>query len=167
MNDAAGTLVIGLGSPLMCDDGVGLVALERLREAGVPGDVTLAVGGTWGLNLLPLVEGAERLLVLDAVRAGRPPGTVVRLEGEQVPRFLMTKLSPHQIDLREVLALAEFRGTTPEEVVVIGLEPERVEMHAGLTAAVAAGVEAVVKDALRQLEAWGHPVRPGAGAGHA
>ncbi len=167
MNDPAGTLVIGLGSPLMGDDGVGLVALERLREAGVPGDVTLADGGTWGLNLLPLVEGAARLLVLDAVRAGRPPGTVVRLEGEQVPRFLMTKLSPHQIDLREVLALAEFRGTTPEEVVVIGLEPERVEMHAGLTAEVAAGVEAVVEDALRQLEAWGHPVRPGAGAGHA
>lgn len=154
MNDLTGTLVLGLGNPLMGDDGAGLVALERLRAASLPEGVTLADGGTWGLNLLPAVEGCRRLLVIDAVRSGRLPGTVVILEREEIPRFLATKLSPHQIDLREVLALAEWRGTLPEETVVVGIEPAAVELRTGLSAPVAAGMDALLAGVHARLELW-------------
>lgn len=73
------TIVLGLGNPLMGDDGVGLAALEELRERHAFGDgVRLEDGGVLGLSLLPVVEEATALRVLDAVRFGGPPGRVVR-----------------------------------------------------------------------------------------
>jgi hydrogenase maturation protease len=154
------TLVIGCGNLLGADDGVGLTALERLRDWDLPPDVELADGGTWGLNLLPLIEGAKRVLLMDAVKTGADPGSLTTLERDQIPRFLSTKVSPHQIDLREVLALAEFRGTLPQETVVIGIEPERIEMSADLSPAVAERVDDLVLAAVERLRTWGHRVRP-------
>lgn len=154
-----GTVVIGAGSPLMGDDGVGVVALELLRRAVGPVDgVSLLDGGTWGMQLLPDIEDAERLLVLDAIRDGRAPGTVVRLEKDELPRFLFQKVSPHQVDLREVLALAELRGTFPSAVVALGVEPEVVELREGLSPAVQRALPALIDAALVQLRAWGHEV---------
>jgi hydrogenase maturation protease len=151
------TVVLGLGNPLMADDGLGLVALERLRaEWEIPDSVTLADGGTWGMMLLPMIEEADELLLLDAIRAGQPPGTFTELAREQLPRYFAHKLSPHQIDLREVLALTELRGTMPARVVAIGAEPERVEMSTELTPVVEARVDEVVQAAVHRLAAWGH-----------
>lgn len=152
-------LVLCAGSALMGDDGVGLAALERLRSGWKLGPgVELMDGGTWGMNLLPAIESADRLLVVDAVRAGRQPGTVVRLEAEQVPRFFATKLSPHQIDLKEVLALAELRGTLPPTVAV-GVEPGRVELSTELSPEVEAAVPELVRRITEALEEWGAEVR--------
>lgn len=151
-----GTLVIGLGSPLMGDDGLGLVALEQLRAEGVRDGVTLVDGGTWGLNLLPMIESADRVLFLDAVHGGMRPGQVAILVGEAIPRFLQTKLSPHQIDLREVLALAEFRGTLPGELVVFGMEPASVEMRTGLSPVVQDRLADLIGAVRTQLEEWDH-----------
>lgn len=164
MNDRANgtTLVVGCGNLLGADDGVGLAALERLRAWRLPPDVQLEDGGTWGLNLLPLIEGAERLLVLDAIDAGTAPGTVIVLEQDQIPRFLSTKLSPHQIDLREVLALAELRGTLPRETVIMGLQPERVEMSIALSPAVKTGLDDLELAVAERLVRWGHAVDPAA-----
>src|SRR5687767_9510143 len=107
-------LVIGLGNPIMADDGLGIAALKRLGESWtLPGSVHLVDGGTWGMNLLPLIEDATELLLLDAIDRGRPAGELNVLEREEIPRVLGMKLSPHQIDLREVLALAELRSALP------------------------------------------------------
>lgn len=158
--DPCRTLVVGLGNPLMADDGLGLAALERLREEWeVPADVTLVDGGTWGMKLLPLIEEAEELLLLDAVRAARSPGTVIRLEREELPRYFSLKISPHQIDLREVLAVAELRGRLPTRIAVIGVEPEVVEMRHGLSPSVETRVDEVVRAAVDRLLVWGHPCR--------
>src|SRR5436190_185443 len=108
-DDAAGrTVVIGLGNPLMGDDGTGLAALERLQERWtIPGDVLLVDGGTWGMNLLPIIETAGRVLLLDAITFGGRPGDVVILDKAQLPKVFALKFSPHQLDMREVLAAAE------------------------------------------------------------
>ena len=69
------TVVIGLGNPLMGDDGLGLAALARLSEDWtVPPEVELVDGGTWGMNLLPLIEDAGRLILIDAINVGAAPG---------------------------------------------------------------------------------------------
>ena len=90
MRDAAGapTVVIGLGNPLMTDDGVGLAALERLAchwQFSPP--VELVDGGTWGLNLLPVIESAGRVLLLDAIDVGAAPGAHVTLPRAELPRL--------------------------------------------------------------------------------
>jgi hydrogenase maturation protease len=155
-----GTVVLGLGNPLMGDDGLGLAVLARLRdEWELPEQVTLVDGGTWGMNLLPLIEDAEAVLLLDAIRTRVPAGTVVELERDQLPRYLAHKLSPHQVDLKEVLALAEFRGTLPERTVAIGAEPEAVALSTELTPVVAGAVEGVLAAVVVRLERWGHRCR--------
>jgi hydrogenase maturation protease len=151
------TVVIGLGNPLMGDDGAGVAALERLRlEWELPAEVELVDGGTWGMNLLPLVESAERLILLDAIRTGAAPGTLTVLTRAELPRFFSLKLSPHQIDLREVLALAELRGALPEDLVALGVEPARVEMEPSLSPPVRAAMGKLVHLVLDRLELAGH-----------
>lgn len=163
MNETAPTeaLVIGLGNPIMADDGLGIAALERLRESGIiPDSVRLVDGGTWGMNLLPLVEEASELLLLDAIDSGEPAGQLIVLERDEIPRFLGLKLSPHQVDLREVLALAELRGGLPERLVVMGLQPARVEMFSGLSPELAGRMDHLLAAVIERLERWGHVARP-------
>ena len=159
------TAVIGLGSPLMGDDGIGLVALERLREGWTLDGVELVDGGTWGMSLLPVIEAAGRVLFLDAIRAGREPGSVIRLERDALPRYFAAKLSPHQVDLKDVLAVAELRGTIPQDTAAYGIEPARVELGTELSEVAAASMDALVGEAVARLRAWGHACAPRTRAG--
>lgn len=149
-------IVVGLGNPLMGDDGFGLCALQQLeREWTVDASTQLVDGGTWGLTLLPSLEGARCLLFLDAIRSGRAPASVVELHGNEIPRQIATKLSPHQVDLREVLAVMQLRGTLPTKLSAIGVEPDIVEMHDGLSPAVRSRLDEVVALAVDRLRSWG------------
>lgn len=158
---AAGpTLVVGLGNPLMTDDGIGLAALARLTDRWeLPEDVVALDGGTWGIRLLPEIEDAGRLLLLDAIDAGASPGTVVELEAESIPRFLEAHLSPHQVGVRDLLALATLRGTLPADTIAMGIQPFRVELATDLSPVAAAALDALVERAVARLEAWGHRIR--------
>ena len=169
MNDPpAATTVIGLGSPLMADDGLGLVALGVLRQQwAFDPPVELVDGGTWGMNLLPTIESAGRLLLVDAIDTGAEPGTYVVLERDQLPLFLSTKISPHQVDLQDVLSVAEFRGTLPRDTVAIGLQPARVEMSADLSPLIQHRMPVLIARVIERLEAWGHRVRERATSLHA
>jgi hydrogenase maturation protease len=140
----------------MADDGLGIAALERLREGWtLPESVRLVDGGTWGMNLLPIIEGCPCVLLLDAIDAGSPPGTLTVLEREDIPRYFQLKLSPHQIDLREVLGLAELRGKLPARLIAIGVQPERIEMGIVLSPAVARAVDKIAHAAVDALELAG------------
>lgn len=154
-------VVIGLGNPLLADDGVGLAALARLRERwSLPDEVELVDGGTWGMMLLPAVEDAQRLILLDAIDVGREPGETVVLERDELPLFLDGKISTHQIGIREVLALASLRGTLPEETVAVGLQPVELATETALSARALAGLDGVVSLAVQRLRAWGVEPRP-------
>ncbi len=155
-----GTVVIGLGNPLMGDDGLGLVALERLRATYEIGtDVELVDGGTWGMNLLPIIEDAARVILIDAIDVGAAPGTPARLEHARLPRYLATKISPHQVDLRDVLGLAELRGTLPNDTIALGLQPQRIKFGDGLSDIVRCGIDDLVALVVRELEERGHACR--------
>ncbi len=162
MNEKVGaTLVIGLGNPIMGDDGLGLVALARLeRDWRLPPPIRLVDGGTWGLRLLPLLEEAEAALLLDAIDAGRKPGELIVLGHDEIPRLLGHKLSSHQVDLPELLALTELRGTVPGRLAALGLQPARVRISAELSPEVGSEMGRLVTAAVSQLVAWGHAVMP-------
>lgn len=157
---SARTVVIGLGSPLMGDDGAGLEALGRLRDEWDLEDVELVDGGTWGMSLLPVVEDAARLLLLDAIKVGAIPGEVVVLERDRLPAYLSRKLSPHEVDLRDVLALARLRGTMPAETVAIGVQPAVVALGTELSPVVRAAIDPLVRAVVARLQGWGHRCVP-------
>ncbi len=152
----------------MGDDGLGLAALERLREAwDLPPGVELVDGGTWGMNLLPIIEDAEKVLLIDAIDTGAAPGTETVLTRQRLPRYLSTKISPHQVDLSDVLALAELRGTLPEHTTAVGLQPGRVEMSSELSEVLRCRLDDLVLSVVRVLDAWGHRCTRKVAATHA
>jgi hydrogenase maturation protease len=153
-------VVIGLGNPLMRDDGLGLAVLAELRSRyALPDAVELVDGGTGGMNLLPIIEDAADLILIDAIEADQPAGTFVRLEVHRLPRYLATKISPHQVDLRDVLGLAELRGTLPPTTVALGLQPESIELRNSLSGPVRRGVSALADEVVLELARRGHPLQ--------
>ncbi len=149
-------LVLGIGNLVMSDDGVGVKVVQRLqREHHFPPCVEIMDGGTLGLDLLPRLEGIERLIIVDAVETGEKPGTCVRLAGEELPIALETKLSPHQMGLKDLLAVAELMGHSPREMVLIGVQPGSIEMDTELTADVEATVDILISNILNELRLWG------------
>jgi len=164
-SSARPVLVLGLGNPIMGDDGVGIVALERFRELFEVGEgVELMDGGTWGMNLLPYIESAGKLLLVDAIRAGLAPGADVYLDGPELPRVLAQKLSAHQVDIVDVLTLAQVRGTLPAVTVALGVEPVTIEMRRDMTPAVEQGTHRLPERMAGQLREWGIRVSPRAPA---
>ncbi|MCS6938164.1 MAG: HyaD/HybD family hydrogenase maturation endopeptidase [Roseiflexus sp.] len=152
-------LVLGLGNIIMRDEGLGVRACERLTQRyRLPDGVTVLDGGTLGLDLLPHLEGVTNLLILDAINAGLPPGTIVRLENEQIPQTLALKMSMHQVGLQELLAVMSLRGQTPPHIVLLGMEPLLIEPGLDLSEPVQANLDALVESVVAELRSWGAPV---------
>jgi hydrogenase maturation protease len=150
------TLVLGLGNILLRDEGVGVRVIERLQALyDFPPEVQVLDGGTMALDLLPYVEDAARLLVIDALEMGAAPGTIARLEGNEVPAFLSIKISPHQMGLADILAAARLRDLHPQELVLWGVQPGTLGAGLELSAPVAAQVDVLVEKALAELQRWG------------
>lgn len=159
MTESVRTLVLGIGNVLMNDDAIGVRVVQELAgKLDFPQEVLLLDGGTLGLDLLPYLEGVERLLVVDAVETGSAPGTLVRLSGEDIPLALATKVSPHQMGLKDLLLVADLQGHKPPEMVLWGVQPASIEMELELSPAVAAAVPLLQEKVLLELARWG--IRP-------
>ncbi|MDD5330326.1 MAG: HyaD/HybD family hydrogenase maturation endopeptidase [Sulfuricella sp.] len=121
-------IVLGVGNILLSDEGVGVRTIEKLqRDFILPAEVEVIDGGTTGMEMLEDLAGADHIVIVDAVRSGQAPASIVKLTGDQVPVFFRTKLSPHQIGLSDVLATLELTGEAPGGITVIGVEPASLE----------------------------------------
>jgi hydrogenase maturation protease len=151
-------LVLGLGNVLLHDEGAGVWVAESLRRRlALPASVTILEGGTLGLDLLPRLDGVERLLLIDAVRLGNAPGTLTRLEGDEVPSALDHKLSTHQIGVQDLLATASLLGRAVPHVVLLGVEPECLDPGIGFSGAVAEALPRLEALVVEELRHWGVP----------
>ena len=145
--------IIGIGNPLMGDDGIGIAAVSALEKEGVPEGVEIIDGGTGGLTLLTLMEGAKRVILVDAVETGRKPGTILRLAGEDLePETSASSLSLHSSGLPEVLALGRALGTLPP-LILFGVQPDSVEVRLGLSEPVAAALPSLLALIREELKA--------------
>ena len=157
----AKTLILGVGNLLLSDEGVGLRVVERLAATyELPPGVQTLDGGTLGLDLLYYLEDVENLLIVDAVEMGKEPGTLLRLEGDEVPSFLSIKMSPHQIGIPDMLFAAKLKGLYPRNVVLWGVQPATLDTGLELSPAVVAQVDTLVSKVVKQLEQWGNRPRP-------
>jgi hydrogenase maturation protease len=153
-------VVLGIGNMLMTDEGIGVHVVKALvQRYDFSAEVEVIDGGTTGMELLPELEGAGHLIVVDAILIGQPPASVVRLEGDQVPAFFKTKLSPHQVGLSDVLAALAFKSAAPGYVVLIGVQPVTLALGMELSPPVKARLDEVVDLVVAELAASGHPAR--------
>ena len=146
--------VLGLGNLVHTDDGVGVHAIHHLqRDPRVPANAVLLDGGTQGLSLLPHISGYPRLLVVDAVDAGEPAGTLLRFEGQAL-NGLPGKASVHQLGFADLMIAMQLLGESPEEVVVLGVQPMSTEWGAELTAPVEGALRPLLEAVVAQLKCW-------------
>jgi hydrogenase maturation protease len=145
MNERTPLLILGLGNVLLEDDGVGAAAVAQLLDRfDVPDGVRVFDGGTLGLSLLPYVQSADAVILVDAVRADAPPGTLVRLDGDDVGPAVATRLSPHQVGVADLLDGARWLEQYPRRVVLWGIVPASMELAVGLSPAVHAALTDLV-----------------------
>lgn len=122
MTDAPALRILGVGSPFG-DDSIGFQAIELLRqESGLfPADTELLALDRPGSTLVPLLENANTVVIIDAMTSGKPPGTVLRLELADLIRE-ENMPSSHNLGVAEALALAKVLGMVPERLLVYGVE---------------------------------------------
>lgn len=157
-SDRTNVLVLGIGNLLWADEGFGVRAVEEMNRRYVfPEGVRLVDGGTQGIYLVQLIREADVLIVFDAVDYGLPPGTLKRVEGEEVPHFLgAKKISLHQTGFQEVLAMAEMMGDYPRHLLLIGVQPVELDDFGGsLREAVKAQMDPAIDMALHFLAPFG------------
>ncbi len=154
-------LILGLGNPLRGDDGLGPAVIAWLQEHGLPADIVAVDGGTAGLELVLTLMGYQRALIVDAADIGRAPGEWIRFTPDLQPVLdqavgrLEEKgplLSLHTAGLAEALALGAALGVLPEEVVIFGVQPARLDWSPGLSAEVQAAVPVVGREMLRYAQ---------------
>lgn len=149
--------VLGIGNILLTDEGFGVRVVEKLYDGyEFPDNVSLIDGGVLGINLLGVIAEAKHLIVVDAVKNKQPPGTLYRLEKDELPERILLKNSLHQTDFLETLTLCQAIDKVPETTVVLGVEPEDILTHSvDMTPTVAARVDEMMDLVLRELDHLG------------
>ena len=132
--------VIGLGNELMSDDGIGIHVIRRLRCV-LPAEVPCEEIGTAALQAQTLCEQAETIIAIDAVSAGGEPGDLYVFDLEDAP--IPAIGSVHSLSLTQLIALIA-RDQRPR-VVVVGVEPRRIQCGLDLSKKVRAVVPEVVR----------------------
>ena len=144
------TLILGLGNLLLTDEGVGVHAARALAARELPEGVSVVEAGTAFLDVLPEIEKADRILLIDAMEGGGAPGSVYRVPFDQCrhPEMLA---SLHGFDMSRVLFMAG--NQRKPEVTVFGVEPATIAWGMEVSAVVARTMplleEAIVNEVAR------------------
>ena len=154
-------LILGLGNVLCRDDGLGVLAVEILRQRyRTSQEVSILDGGTLGLSLLPHLEDADAVIFVDAVRVESHPGTLVRLEGEDVLPAVRERLSVHQIGVADLLDAMRLLDRMPPQLILVGLVPESIDLCIGCSAPVLERMDDLVDRVVFEAEHLGCRLEP-------
>lgn len=147
-------VVLGLGNPLMADEGIGVYLVERLLEsaAAYPA-VDFVDAGTGGLSILYRIEDRRKAIVIDCAFMDEPPGTIRRFTPEEVQSVkVLAHQSLHEADLMQIIAMARELGQAPDQIIIFGIQPERVEPGLGLSRTLMERIDEYISMILHELE---------------
>jgi hydrogenase maturation protease len=156
------TLILGIGNILWADEGFGVRCVEALNARYEFDDnVRLMDGGTQGLFLLPWVSSVSRLLIFDAIDFGLEPGEFRIIRDDDVPQYMgAKKMSMHQTGFQEVLASARLLQEKPQQLALIGVQPERLDDFGGsLRDGTRKRIPQAINSACEILSEWGVAMR--------
>jgi hydrogenase maturation protease len=148
------TIVLGLGNPLMSDEGIGVYLVERLVSlAAAYPSVDFLDAGTGGLSVLHHIEGRHQAIFIDCALMDEEPGAIKRFTPEQVrSRKVLVHQSLHEADLMQILAMARRLGRAPERVILFGIQPERIEPGQELSPTLTGKIDEYISLILNELE---------------
>jgi hydrogenase maturation protease len=143
---SGGVLVAGIGNIFQTDDAFGVEVANRLSTRALPAGVRVEDFGIRGLHLAyELLNGYDGLVLIDAVPMGEPAGTLAIIEPEVEPADgVRPMVDAHTMSPDAVLASLAGLGGSVEKIFIIGCQPENLQEGMGLTAPVAAALDAAV-----------------------
>jgi len=145
-------LVLGLGNILLKDEGIGVYAALKLKEKTLPDNVEVIDAGTASLDIILSIKNVEKLIIIDALKSAKVPGTIYRLRLDDLEsRIGSSALSLHQLSVVEALSIAKKKGDLPKDIVIIGVEPERIDYELGLSPSLEKKLPDIVDIVLREL----------------
>jgi len=147
-------VVLGLGNPLMADEGIGVYLIERLMESAAEYPaVDFVDAGTGGLSILHHIEGRHKAIVIDCAFMDEPPGVIRRFMPEEVQSTkVLAHQSLHEADLMRIIAMARQLGQVPGQIVIFGIQPERVEPGQVLSQMLVERIDEYISMILHELE---------------
>lgn len=152
-------LILGLGNLLCADDGLGVEVVTRLRRRyEPPAGVRILDGGTLGMSLLHWMAGTPNVILVDAIGDDAPPGSFVRIEGDDVPPAVRERLSVHQVGVTDLLDGLRLIDAYPSQLLLLGLVPQSVELRLGLSPAVETHVDELVDQVAAAAARLGFPL---------
>lgn len=147
--------ILGIGNTLFSDEGVGIHLLPLLEDALKDYEnVEIVEGLTDGMKLLGPVEDADNLIIIDAINAGKEGGTIITIQGEDIPAYFGIKMSIHQLGFQEVLFAAKWRERYPKEIVMFGMQPTSLELGVELTETNRARLGDLAQVVINQVNSW-------------
>jgi len=143
-------VVIGVGNLLLKDEGIGIHTIKVLQEINLPPDIELVDGGT-SPDLIAYTRVGDKIIIIDAAKAGGEPGSVYRFEPEDLAAGKGTLTSAHEMGVAENLKLMTLTGNKPRETVIIGIEPKDIDWGTELSPEIQGKLPEIIKVVLREM----------------
>ena len=149
-------IVIGVGNILMSDEGLGVRAVELLQKSVRDENIKIIDAGTSLQRALTLTQGFEKMLIIDAIRSGKPAGSIHCFTLEELEQgktgHMQLMLSLHEIDAPKAIAMERLVAKLPGEIIFLGMEPERIAPGMELSRAVQEKMDLLVSEIKKELE---------------
>ena len=154
-------VLLGVGNILLTDEGFGVHVVNQLREDYVFNPpITILDGGTMGMELLTYMRGMTKLLLVDAINGGDAPGTVYEFPYEEMNSYFTEAISVHEVGMQDILRIRTLQEDPLEDAVVIGVEPENLELGLDLSETTQVVVKDVKERILAVLASWNVTATP-------
>jgi len=125
-------VVIGIGNPLMGDDGFGVEVVEKLKGK-VPNFVELYKYEVLNFQVLNVIENSDVAIIIDVIKSNGNPGDIYVVDFKELNRRYGRITSLHDLDIVKIIEVGRFVYNLPEKIVIVGVEPERIEFGIGLS----------------------------------
>jgi hydrogenase maturation protease len=147
--------VLGIGNILLADEGVGVHAVNAIKKRyDFSPNIEILDGGTMGLDLLPVFQTKDKIIIIDAVDFNKEPGHVGAIDGDKIPPVLNSKLSVHHIGFADLLYAAKLVRETPPEVYLVGIQPKSLHVGLDMTEEIRVKLDSIIELAIQKLKEW-------------
>ncbi len=147
--------ILGIGNILLTDEGVGVHAVNAIKKKySFSPDIDIIDGGTMGLDLLPIFQTQDKILIIDAVDFNKEPGYVGTIEGNNIPSVLNAKLSVHHIGFSDLLFAAKLMRENPPEVYLVGIQPKSLDVGLDMTEEIRVKLDSIIDLTIQKLKEW-------------
>ena len=154
-------VVLGVGNILLTDEGFGVHVVEDLKaNYTFTPQISLIDGGTMGMELLTYMRGMKKILLIDAVNGGEAPGTIYEFPHRELEQYFTDHISVHEVGMQDILRIRAIQENPLEDAIVIGVEPESLEVGFEPSAPVQKALPEVKDRVLRVLREWGVQIEP-------